>query len=294
MKPEPTPLGRSSPSPSSGICCPGERGILGTGRPKRRKYSSISASIPGNPVAPPERRIFSVVRMFTTDGPTRSTKGLKSGNPCTNTGLAAGWGCAWAWALAAGSSIPGCHPATPAAPPAKASAITAACKGLKRQVRMVCILSVFICNKIVFRKKVGLLVPMVNVFSPLPRRQATQGHTGVGAGGLGQRGQFHAAQLRQLLGDARQLRAAVAALWLAVLALRGGAIEPLRRHVGRIGFQHQAVQRQALRQVAQFQCALVGDGATKTQLEAQSDKRLRLLPAAIKRVGNAAHHRRGA
>ena len=89
----------------------------------------------------------------------------------------------------------------------------------------------------------------------------------------------------------RQLGGRIAALGLASGALGGGAVEPVRRHVGRIGFQHQRLQRQRGGQAAQLQRTLVGECAAKAQLESQCDKRLRLLPAAVEGVGDAALHR---
>ncbi|MNT35036.1 hypothetical protein D3C72_1710480 [compost metagenome] len=78
MKPEPTPRGRSS------SCC-GRfgrgpwRGVPGAGWPKkRRKNSCISSSI--SPLPPPRCATFSTVRMLTTDGPTWSTRSVKSGS----------------------------------------------------------------------------------------------------------------------------------------------------------------------------------------------------------------------
>ena len=76
MKPEPTPLGCSS-SGAGRLERGAWRGILGMGRPKRRKNSSISSS-PGPPGAA-RGTTFSSVRMLTTDGPTISTKSVKSG-----------------------------------------------------------------------------------------------------------------------------------------------------------------------------------------------------------------------
>ena len=78
-KPEPTPRGCSS------SCCCGRfgwgdgcwRGTLGIGRPKRRKNSNISSWPP--PSGPPLGATFSRVRIFTTDGPTCSTRSVKSG-----------------------------------------------------------------------------------------------------------------------------------------------------------------------------------------------------------------------
>jgi hypothetical protein len=56
--------------------------MFGIGTPKRRKNSSISSSIchhlPG-----PLDDTFSSVRIFTTEGPTCSTKSVKSGSPRT-------------------------------------------------------------------------------------------------------------------------------------------------------------------------------------------------------------------
>ncbi|MNV73629.1 hypothetical protein D3C71_1667920 [compost metagenome] len=50
------------------------------GTPKRRKNSNISSSMP---LALPRAVAFSTVRMLTTEGPTWSTKSVKSGNPLT-------------------------------------------------------------------------------------------------------------------------------------------------------------------------------------------------------------------
>jgi hypothetical protein len=58
--------------------------------PKRRKNSNICSSGPADP--PALGLAFSKVRMFTTDGPTASTKSVKSGKPRTN-------GAPWAQAL---------------------------------------------------------------------------------------------------------------------------------------------------------------------------------------------------
>ncbi|MDT4852089.1 hypothetical protein FQZ97_863090 [compost metagenome] len=86
MKPEPTPRGcASSDGPRS---CLGVRGVMpgGTGMPKRLKNSSICSS--GAPPAPGRTAAArSNVRILTTDGPTRSTRSVKSGRPRT---LAAG------------------------------------------------------------------------------------------------------------------------------------------------------------------------------------------------------------
>ena len=85
MKPEPTPRGCSSSGCGRwGRCW---RGMLGMGRPKRLKNSSISSSMPADPG---RLDTFSTVRMLTTEGPTCSTSSVKSGKPRT-TAL-----CAWA------------------------------------------------------------------------------------------------------------------------------------------------------------------------------------------------------
>jgi len=85
MKPEPTPRGWSSSGwPGSAR---GPRGMLGgTGMPKRLKNSSICSSMPP---AADDALAFSRVRMLTTDGPTWSTRSVKSGNVrvCAHTGV---------------------------------------------------------------------------------------------------------------------------------------------------------------------------------------------------------------
>lgn len=107
---------------------------------------------------------------------------------------------------------------------------------------------------------------------------------------MGQRLNADATQLRHLLCNARQLGRTIAALALACGALLGGGVEPMRRNIGGIGFHHQSRQRQAGRQLTQFERSVIGDSPAKTQLEAQIDKCLRLLSAAVEGVGNAAHH----
>ena len=97
MKPEPIPRGVGSSSP------PGEArpprpprsprsGRLGIGIPKRRKNSSMLGSSSESPLPLPLLR-RSVVRMLTTEGPTRSTSSVKSGNEtigcCARTGCGA-------------------------------------------------------------------------------------------------------------------------------------------------------------------------------------------------------------
>src|SRR3569623_3427723 len=87
MKPEPTPRGTSASCCWCGACLRLRgagccwRGGIGTPK-KRRKYSCIpSSSPPGTPFW--SARTLSVVRMFTTAGPTLSTKSVKSGRPAT-------------------------------------------------------------------------------------------------------------------------------------------------------------------------------------------------------------------
>ena len=61
----------------------------------------------------------------------------------------------------------------------------------------------------------------------------------------------------------------------------------MRGNVGRIGFHHQAAQRQLGGQAAQLQGAVVGHRPAKPQLEAQRNKRLGLLQAAVEGMGDA-------
>ena len=60
-------------------------------------------------------------------------------------------------------------------------------------------------------------------------------------------------------------------------ALLGRAVEPVRRNVGRIGFQHQRRQRQLGGQPPDLLRALEGHGAAKAQLEAELDELVGLL-----------------
>ncbi len=127
MKPEPTPRGCSSSGCDRGW---GRwRGTLGTGRPKRRKNSSMSSSMPSASAELADT--FSSVRMLTTEGPTCSTRSVKSGSPLTTAPLCA-------WAALTGTSIP----ALPAAS-ARTPASVQDCSVFHRTVVMV-ILSISI------------------------------------------------------------------------------------------------------------------------------------------------------
>ena len=75
---------------------------------------------------------------------------------------------------------------------------------------------------------------------------------------------------------------------LARRALLGGHVQPLRRDVGRIGLDHQRLQRQVGGQAADLQRALEGHRAAEAQLEAQLDEGQRLLRAAVEGVRDAA------
>jgi len=94
MNPDPTPRGISSGPPRPrGPGCPGPG--AGRGGVKRRKNSAIGSSDSGDwGRAAAFGSRFSTVRMFTTAGPTFSTRSAKSGSPRT---LAdnAGADCAW-------------------------------------------------------------------------------------------------------------------------------------------------------------------------------------------------------
>ena len=115
------------------------------------------------------------------------------------------------------------------------------------------------------------------------RSQLRQGFTCVVRGGLGQVLQRHATQLGNGLGNARQLGRCVATLGHTGRTLGRGGVEPVRRNVGGIRLQHQGVQRQGLRQMAQLVSALKRDRTAETQLEAQLDELLRLHRAAVER-----------
>ena len=78
----------------------------------------------------------------------------------------------------------------------------------------------------------------------------------------------------------------VAALGGAGFALRRGLVNPVWRHVGGIGFQHQAGQRQRGGQTAQLLGTRVGQGTTKAEFQTQVDEGLCLLRTAVESVGN--------
>ena len=80
MKPEPTPRCCGSSSPRGPDRGPGRPGM---GMPKRRKNSSMLGSTSPAPGALARPR--SMVRMLTTEGPTRSTSSVKSGKACADT-----------------------------------------------------------------------------------------------------------------------------------------------------------------------------------------------------------------
>ena len=61
----------------------------------------------------------------------------------------------------------------------------------------------------------------------------------------------------------------------------------MRRNVGRIRLQHDGGQGQGAGQPAQLQRTVKRHRATKTELEAQVDKCLRLLCAAVEGMGDA-------
>ena len=78
IKPEPTPLGCScSGCGRLGRCWRGPLGA-GMGTPKKRRNSSCISSS-GEPACASRADTFSNVRILTTDGPTCSTKSVKSG-----------------------------------------------------------------------------------------------------------------------------------------------------------------------------------------------------------------------
>ena len=80
----------------------------------------------------------------------------------------------------------------------------------------------------------------------------------------------------------------VATLWHALGALPGGGVEPVRRDVGGIGFEHDGRERQVFGQATQLQGPLEGEGATKAEFESQFDEGVGLLQAAVEGMGNAA------
>ena len=80
MKPEPTPRGRSSSGWGRlGRCWRWPLGGVGMGTPKKRRNSSCISSSGPSPPLPGRVALRSMVRMLTTEGPTCSTKSVKSG-----------------------------------------------------------------------------------------------------------------------------------------------------------------------------------------------------------------------
>ncbi len=96
-----------------------------------------------------------------------------------------------------------------------------------------------------------------------------------------------AAQARQLGADRRQLGRLVAHRRPGG-ARRGGAIEPLRRDVGRIGLGHDRPDRHGDGDAPDAQRPLEGDGAAEAEAKAELDECARLLLAAVEGVGDAA------
>ena len=82
MKPEPTPVGRSL-SPPPGLGCWRRWELSGRGTPKNLRSSSSICCSALPPCTPRATWVFSMVRMLTTEGPTLSTRGVKSGSPLT-------------------------------------------------------------------------------------------------------------------------------------------------------------------------------------------------------------------
>ena len=80
----------------------------------------------------------------------------------------------------------------------------------------------------------------------------------------------------------------------ACSALLCSTVQPLRRDVGGVGFQHQGIVRQPHGQAADLQRPLVCQGPAKPELEASTCEFLRLHLAAIEGVGDAAGHRQAA
>ena len=70
----------------------------------------------------------------------------------------------------------------------------------------------------------------------------------------------------------------------------GGAIEPVRRDVGRVGLQHDRRRAAARGQPADLQRALEGHRAAEAELEAELDEGAGLLLAAVEGVRDAARH----
>jgi hypothetical protein len=105
--------------------------------------------------------------------------------------------------------------------------------------------------------------------------------------GAARQASHHAAQVGQHLPDAGHLARLVASLRFTVGALLCRFVQPVRRHIGRIGLQHDGLQRQGRGETAQLLGALIGQGTTKAELEPQLNEFKRLLLTAIKRMGNA-------
>ena len=92
------------------------------------------------------------------------------------------------------------------------------------------------------------------------------------------------------MGEARQLGRLVALCALALRALRRGAVQPVRRDVGRIGFEHRRLIGHVGCQAADLLRAFVGERAAEAQLQPHRHAGLRLLRTAVERVRDAARH----
>ena len=108
------------------------------------------------------------------------------------------------------------------------------------------------------------------------RGQARQGRVRIERRAFGGLIDRPAAQCGEPGADARQLGRLVAHR-RAGGALRGRAVEPLRRDVGRVGLEHQRGRRQLAREAADAQRALEGQRAAEAEPEAEPDEHRRLL-----------------